>query len=134
MFESLSLLLKSVGDLDVESDVIVECLAKLSEDAGAAVGGAPRAADADGEQRMAGLAAELENVQRRQATLVAELENSRRRQAELEEELEELRSDDKAPEVFALKMKVKEQAEQIRRMTETEPLPRRAQRRPLGQL
>jgi hypothetical protein len=48
MFESLCLLLKSVGDLDVESDVIVECLAKLSEDAGAAVGGAPRAADADG--------------------------------------------------------------------------------------
>jgi hypothetical protein len=117
MFESLCLLLKSVGDFDVEPDVIVESLAKLSVEAAAVAGRELPSADPGNEERV--------------AALEAELESCRRREAELEEELEELRSDDKAPEVFALRMRVKEQAEQIRRLTETEPLPRKVQKRPL---
>jgi uncharacterized membrane protein len=39
------------------------------------------------------------------------------RVAELSQELEKIKQDDKAPEVFALTMKVREQNEQIRRLT-----------------
>jgi hypothetical protein len=116
MFESLSLLLRSIGDLDVESEVIIQSLAKVSEDAIAAasqinVSQFTEATEKVNDERVAALKSQLHEQAERQR----ELEDVN---AQLAEELDELRNDDKAPEVFALMMKVREQGDEIRRLKE----------------
>jgi DNA repair exonuclease SbcCD ATPase subunit len=123
MYESISLLVQSIGDLDVEAPVIEQSLAKLREDVTVA------ASQMNGSQGTD--AGELEDLRRQLEEAAAQQHELEEIKARLEEELEELRNDDKAPEVFALQMKVHDQAEQLKRMMEParESLPPKGPRR-----
>jgi hypothetical protein len=82
LFEAIVLLLRSIGDPEMDPEAVARGL----EDA------ANRAVMSDATRRVTELEVQI---------------------AELSQELEEMRQDDKAPEVFALTMKVREQSEQI---------------------
>jgi hypothetical protein len=120
MYESISSLLQSIGDPEIDSTVLEQSLAKVRDDITAASSEINGSRGKVSSEPVASLRMQLdeETAQRR------ELEEAK---AQLEEELDELRNDDKAPEVFALRMKVHEQAEQIRQLVERgkEPLPSR---------
>jgi hypothetical protein len=109
IFESIALILRSIGDADVDADVVARALADVANQAAAAAAKLDAAAVAKIEAAAA--PGDGGAAIRRVKELEAEL-------AELSQELDEMRQDDKAPEVFGLMMKVREQNEQIRKLTQ----------------
>jgi DNA repair exonuclease SbcCD ATPase subunit len=114
VFDSLSLLLKSLADLDVPNEVIVQGLVGISDEASVAsqrcnVSNFENATEHVSDGRVAQLQLQLSQQNGKRQELEEELE-------EVREELEEMRRDDKAPEVLSLLMKVKEQANEIQRL------------------
>ena len=140
MYDNLSLLLKSLSELEVESELVRKCMVNVSETTSRVasqvnVSVFERADEKQTDERVALLKAQLKEQNEKRADLEDEIE-------QLKEELYALMNDDKAPQVLLLNMKITSQSEQIeslkRRIQELNPvstpdLPRRQVRRPLGE-
>ena len=139
MYDNLSLLLRSLSDLEVETELIRKCMVNVSDETARVasqinVSVFDRADEQAVDDRVAKLKAQIKEQNERRAELEDEVQ-------QLNEELYALMNDDKSPEVLQLNMKITSQNEQIeklkRRIEELNPvttpeLPRRQVRRPLG--